>query len=108
MKKFNVILLSLIASLFIANAAFALSLTEAKQQGLVGEQITGYLGTVTATPETNALVKDINSKRKKKYQEIAQRNGTSLESVEQLAGKTAIEKTPAGQFVNMGSGWQKK
>lgn len=108
MKKFNVILISLLASLFISSAAFALSLNEAKQQGLVGEQITGYLGTVTATPEATALVSDINAKRKQKYKEIAQRNGTSLESVEKLAGKTALEKTPSGQFINLGSGWRKK
>lgn len=108
MKKLNVILISLLASLLITNTAFALSLGEAKQQGLVGEQLTGYLGTVSATDETTALVKDINAKRKQKYQEIAQRNGTSLESVEKLAGKRALQKTPAGQFINLGSGWQKK
>ncbi len=108
MKKLNVILISLLASLLITNTAFALSLGEAKQQGLVGEQLTGYLGTVSATDETTALVNDINAKRKQKYQEIAQRNGTSLESVEKLAGKSALQKTPAGQFINLGRGWQKK
>lgn len=108
MKKLNVILISLLASLLITNTAFALSLGDAKQQGLVGEQLTGYLGTVSATDETTALVNDINAKRKQKYQDIAQRNGTSLESVEKLAGKSALQKTPAGQFINLGSGWQKK
>lgn len=108
MKKFNVILAAAFASLFIAHTAFALSLSEAKQKGLVGEQISGYLGTVNATPETTALVQSINAKRKQKYQEIAQRNGASIESVEQLAGKTALQKTPPGQFINMGRGWQKK
>ena len=108
MKKISTILISLLTSLFIANAAYALTLAEAKQQGLVGEQITGYLGTVTTNAETTALVQTINAKRKQKYKEIAERNGTSLESVEQLAGKTALEKTPVGQFINLGSGWQKK
>lgn len=108
MKKFNIILISLLASLFISNAAFALSLNDAKQQGLVGEQISGYLGTVKATAETTALVKNINAKRKNKYKEIAKRNGTSLGSVEQLAGKTALKKTPAGQYISLGKGWRKK
>ena len=108
MKKINIIFVSLLASLFISSAAFALSLNEAKQKGLVGEQVTGYLGTVNATSATTALVKDINAKRKAKYKQIAQRNGTGLSSVEKLAGKKALEKTPSGQFINLGSGWRKK
>lgn len=108
MKKLNVILISLLASFLITNTAFALSLGEAKQQGLVGEQSAGYLGTVVVNTETTALVQDINAKRKQHYQDIAQRNGTSVEAVEMLAGKTALQKTPAGQFINLGSGWQKK
>ena len=56
MKKINIILIGLLASLFISNVALALSLNDAKQQGLVGEQVTGYLGTVKATSATTALV----------------------------------------------------
>ena len=108
MRKTNIILISLLASLFISSTAFALSLGEAKQQGLVGEKITGYLGTINATSASTALVNDINAKRKAKYKEIAQRNSTGLGSVEALAGKKALEKTPAGQFINRGSGWRKK
>ncbi len=108
MRKINIILISLLASLFISSAAFALSLNEAKQQGLVGEQVTGYLGAVKATNVSTALVNDINAKRKAKYKEIAQRNGTGLASVEKLAGQKALEKTPSGQFINLGSGWRKK
>lgn len=108
MKNVTALLIGIVASTFIASAAFALSLDDAKQQGLVGEQITGYLGTVKATAEASALVADINGKRKAKYREIAQRNGASLESVEKLAGKTAIEKTAAGHYINLGNGWQQK
>ncbi len=108
MKKINIIFIGVFASLFISSAALALSLGEAKQKGLVGEQLTGYLGAVTTTAETTALINDINAKRKNKYKEIAKRNGTSLESVEKLAGKTALEKTSPGQFINLGSGWRKK
>lgn len=108
MRKTNTILISLLASLFISSAAFALSLNEAKQQGLVGEQVSGYLGTVSTNSATTALVNDINAKRKAKYKEIARRNGTGLGSVEKLAGRKALEKTPSGQFINLGSGWRKK
>lgn len=94
--------------LFPASAA---SLDQAKAQGLVGEQPNGYLGVVAtnAPADVQALVADINGKRKNEYQSIAQRNNTSLQAVEALAGKKAVELTPAGQYVRLPSGaWVKK
>jgi len=96
----------LIASLCFCMNAFSLSLTEAKTQGLVGEQPNGMLGVVSASPEVTALVMDINNKRKAAYGKIAQRNGTDIKVVQQLAGKKAIAKTPAGQFVKSAGQWQ--
>lgn len=94
-----------IAALTMSAPAFSLELDAAKAKGLVGEQPSGYLAAVgTPTPEVTALINDINAKRKTAYQEIAQRNGTALDAVEQLAGKKAIEKTPAGQYVRLPSG----
>ena len=93
------------ALLMFAISAFALELGDAKERGLVGEQPNGYLAAVgVATPEIAALISDINKKRKAAYAEIAKRNGTALDAVEQLAGKKAIEKTPSGQFVRNESG----
>ncbi len=106
MKKSFLVLIT--ALLITCQAAFALDLQTAKAQGLVGETLTGYLAPVKATPEVQQLVKTINTKRKAQYIKIAQRNGTSLQAVEQLAGKKAIEKTPPGQFIKAGGGWQKK
>jgi uncharacterized protein YdbL (DUF1318 family) len=91
--------------------ASAASLEQAKAQGLVGEQANGYLGVVAASApaEVKALVANINQKRKQEYQAIAQRNKTSLDAVEALAGKKAIELTPAGQYVRPPSGqWVRK
>jgi len=95
--------------LFLCQPSYALELQDAKAQGLVGETATGYLAPVKA-PDTAVenLIKSINSKRKQHYQGIATKNNTSLLAVEQLAGKTAISKTPAGQFINSGTGWKKK
>ena len=87
---------------------FALSLAEAKAKGLVGEMANGYLGVVKGGSDVQALVKSINDQRRQRYKQIAQKNNTSLQNVEALAGKKAIKKTPAGQFVNVGSGWRKK
>ncbi|HHD63046.1 MAG TPA: DUF1318 domain-containing protein [Desulfobulbaceae bacterium] len=102
-------ILFLLTTLFLfCQTGFALDLGAAKAQGLVGETVTGYLAPVKATPEVQKLVNSINAKRKAMYAKIAKRNGTSLPAVEQLAGKKAIEKTPPGQFINLGKGWQKK
>jgi len=90
---------------------WATTLDEVKSQGLAGEQTDGYLGAVNnkAPAEVKALIADINRKRKTEYQAIAQRNNTQLQAVEALAAKTAIERTPPGQYVRLPSGdWVKK
>ncbi|MEC4674010.1 MAG: YdbL family protein [Nitrospirota bacterium] len=94
-----------------ASVVLALSLTEAKDRGLVGEQLNGYLGIVgsSQTPDVQALVNDINRQRREKYQEIAARNETNVQAVELLAGKTAISKTRSGHYVQISSeNWVKK
>lgn len=77
----------------------------------MGEQPNGYLEAVGANPsaEVRALIADINAKRRHQYQQVAKANGTSLNVVEALAGKKAIEKTPPGQYVRSPAGrWIKK
>ena len=95
--------------LLIAQPAYSIDLQTAKDQGLVGETTSGYLAAVKSpSAEVSALIDNINSKRKEKFKEIAERNNTSLESVEQLAGKKAIEKSAPGSYVKVGSSWQQK
>jgi len=99
------------AMLMASQVASGASITTAKQAGLIGEQPNGYLGLVVASSPAavRALVVDINNKRKAHYHTIAQRNGVSLASVEKLAGKKAMRKTPAGQFIRLTSGqWKRK
>lgn len=95
--------------LLLIPPAFAIDLQSAKAQGLVGETPGGYLDAVSSpSPEVRALIESINVQRKAKYQEIATRNKTSLQAVEQLAGKKAIEKSEAGSYIKLGGSWQKK
>jgi len=104
-----VLLAAALALAGIALPAAAISLDQAKSQGLVGEQANGYLGVVSGGADVQALVADINGKRKQEYEGIARRNNTTLEAVEALAGKKAIERTPAGQYVRPPSGgWIRK
>ncbi len=106
----KIIITSLITCLlFFAQNAYSIDLQSAKDQGLVGEAPSGYLAAVKpATPEMYALIKNVNSKRKQKYSEIAARNNTKLLAVERLAGKKAIEKTKPGGYIKQGGTWQKK
>ena len=89
--------------------AWALSLDEAKAKGLVGEKPSGYLGVVSGGGDVQALVNDINQKRRQAYEEIASRNKTNIKDVEALAGEKAIQNTKPGHFVQSPSGqWIKK
>ena len=105
-------LLKLILMLALLGPASALAadLQQAKNNGLVGEQLNGYLGLVSAeaSAEVRALIADVNSKRKAKYQSIAAQNNAGLKTVELLAGKKAIEKTRPGNYIQSVAGWRKK
>lgn len=95
--------------LFIAQPAYSIDLTTAKDQGSVGETPSGYLEAVKSpSAEIAELIRSVNAQRKAKYQEIAARNKTSLKTVEELAGKKAIEKSEAGSYIKQGGAWQKK
>ena len=103
--------ISLMICLGWVTGSAALTLDEAKSRGLLGEMSNGYLGIVSASasPEAKALMKDINRKRRQKYQEISRKNGTKLEAVETLAGKTVLKKTKPGHYIKTPSGkWIKK
>lgn len=92
-----------------ASVVSALSLDEAKTKGLVGERPTGYLGVVNSSDaEAQALIADINQKRRQAYEDIAKRNRTPVKTVETLAGEKAIQSTKPGHFIEGPGGWIKK
>ena len=95
--------------LLICSPVFALSLDEAKSQGLVGEKPNGYLGIVAGSnPDVQGLVTDVNQKRRQAYEDIAKRNRTQLDAVEALAGQKAIQNTQPGAYIQGPGGWKKK
>jgi len=91
-------------------AAAALSLGEAKAQGLVGEQADGYLGLVgSGPPEARKLADKVNAKRRAEYGEIAKKRGIETEAVAALAGKKLVQRTAKGHFARGSDGrWVKK
>ncbi len=101
---------SVLASmLLITSTVQAFDLDTAKSQGLVGEQINGYVGVVRNAPGIQALVNSVNMQRRQLYQDVARRNGVPLGGVERLAGEKAIsESTPGAMVQDANGAWMQK
>ena len=69
--------------ILVPMAAFALTLDEARQQGLVGEDWTGYVAAVSPNPskEVQALVTEVNDKRRAVYEKVARETSTAKDPV---------------------------
>ena len=102
-----------LTSFAIAPAAFAgdPQIDAAKERGIVGEQIDGYLGFVTldgAEPSLKRKVDEINAKRRGLYQKLADNSGASPAQVAMLTGMKQIEKaSPDALVVDTTGAWVK-
>ena len=105
-KKLNII--TLVSAVCMSFSAWAISLDDAKNEGFVGEDSSGYLGLVVQNAEAKAVVDDINAKRKAQYLKLAKKNNLSLSQVEALAAAKTIEKTQSGHYVEVNGNWVKK
>jgi uncharacterized protein YdbL (DUF1318 family) len=88
----------------------AIDLDSAKAQGIVGEQTDGYVAAVAASApaDVQALVADVNAKRRAAYQEIAQKNGTKVDDVGVLAAQKLIGRAPPGAWIRDKGQWYQK
>lgn len=74
-------------------AAYAISLDQAKSQGMVCELATGYLqATGSATGEVKSMAQNINTKRKAEYERIAKENGVKPSDVGALTAQKLAPK----------------
>jgi uncharacterized protein YdbL (DUF1318 family) len=93
----------------VAFSTWAISLGDAKKQGLVGEMQNGYLGVVVESAEAKSLVASVNKKRKSIYMNLARKNKITMQQVTALAGEKALAKTQSGHFIKNAAGhWTKK
>ena len=101
---------ALAALLLAAVPAAALTVGEAKDQGLVGEQADGYLGLVgSGPPEARKLANRVNDKRRAEYRQIAEKRGTDTAAVAALAGKKLVKRADKGHYVRGSDGrWVRK
>ncbi|NNG04785.1 MAG: YdbL family protein [Inquilinus sp.] len=93
-----------VLGLFTAGPAAALTLDEARASGAVGERPDGYVGIVRDGRGVQALVDDVNTRRRARYQEIARKQNQPLAVVEVRAGANLIERATAGQYVMTAAG----
>lgn len=97
------------AALLITSPAFALDLQSARTQGLVGETATGYIAVVKSTPDAEALVTEVNAKRRAEYARIGAANGQSADVVGKLAAEQIINGLPTGAlFKDVSGNWKKR
>lgn len=95
--------------LFLASQAFAMDLAQARAQGLVGETLDGYIAAVTASAEANAVVSDINARRRAEYAKISKDNGQSVAVVGKVAAERIIGGLPSGSYYKGADGsWKRK
>ena len=106
---------ALLMAMALALPAMALSLEEAKSrldsaksEGQVGEMPTGYLGVVSAGGDAEAIAEAINEAGRDEYARIAEKHDIPVTQVEAVAGKRAMEKTPAGQYIQVNDRWIRK
>jgi uncharacterized protein YdbL (DUF1318 family) len=95
----------------IATPAWAITLDEAKTQGLLGETPSGYLASVHASPNNNTLrlMNEINAKRKAAYNKSAKKAGVTLNVMEIRIGQRLYDRAPQGSYLQKPNGqWLKK
>lgn len=111
MKKITTIIAAALASTSLATPASAQrdpAYAAARAAGTVGERIDGYLGVVGAgSPALQAVVNDINIKRRALYSQKAQAANATLDEYALTAGCQAILATKSGEKYQAPDGsWQ--
>ncbi|XXN65838.1 YdbL family protein [Enterobacter ludwigii] len=101
--------IALIVALLLMPSAWALTLDDARQQGRVGETLSGYVAARQQDDETLALVKRINEGRLQQYQRVAQQNNLTASEVARIAGEKLVNRAGSGEYVRGINGlWLKK
>jgi uncharacterized protein YdbL (DUF1318 family) len=110
MKKF-VLMMTLLLSTVFSGFALAITLDEAKAQGLVGEKTDGFVAAVMANPsaEVQALISSTNDGRRQVYADLAKRNNITIEAVGVLSAEKLYAGAASGEYLQNKSGqWERK
>lgn len=91
--------IALLVALLLVPSAWALTLDQARQQGRVGETLSGYIAARQQDDETLTLVKRINDGRSQQYQRVAQQNNLTTAEVARIAGEKLVNRAGSGEYV---------
>ncbi|EJL90177.1 amine metabolic protein ydbL [Pantoea sp. RIT-PI-b] len=101
--------IALVVALLLVPSAWALTLDEARQQGRVGETLSGYVAARQQDDVTLELVKRINAGRMEQYQRVAQQNNLTASEVARIAGEKLVNRAGSGEYVRGINGqWLRK
>lgn len=79
----------------LATTVSAANLGQAKANGHACEQTNGYVRATAGAPDdVQALVKNINAKRKAEYTRIANKNEVAVDQVAKLTAQKVINSNP--------------
>jgi hypothetical protein len=107
--KIRFVTLIALCGMLLASPALALGLQEARGTGQVGEKTDGYVAAIKSTPEANALVADVNAKRKQEYARISKQNGQPIDVVAKLAAQEIITNLASGSsYQGQDGSWKKR
>jgi uncharacterized protein YdbL (DUF1318 family) len=108
MRKIMAVM-ALSALCFASNAAWAIDLSQARAQGVVGENKVGYVEKLGGGADVAAMVADVNAKRLAEYKRISAENGQSVDVVAKLAANQIVGGLPSGaKYQDANGNWQKK
>ena len=74
-------------------SAWAITLSDARTQGFVGERPDGLIGAVSsnASSEVVSLVSTVNAARLDSYRGVAEKDGAPLQAVQAIAGEKLMQ-----------------
>ena len=103
------LLAAAVVMMIAANPAFALDLASARASGVVGEKSDGYVAVIKASAEADALVAEVNARRKAEYARISAANSQPVAVVAKLAAEEIIGKLGSGsKYQNASGSWVTK
>ncbi len=97
------------AVILFAIPAYALDLQSGRASGQVGEKLDGYVAARKDTAETQALVAEINAKRRQEYARISKENNQPVDVVAKLAAEQIINNLEPGVYFQAPDGsWKQR
>lgn len=91
--------------------AYAITLDEAREQGLVGERPDGLVGAVSSNvaSEVSSMISEINAARLRSYRQLSAKDGAPVEAVQAIAGEKllAIAKQNGWYFMSANGSWSR-